>query len=323
MNTKPIIIVSGDPYGTFFEIFFKVFKKNNFKKPIILIGSKKIILKQIKRFKYRFKINEIELNKLNIHQLKKLNNKNINLINVDFDEKKNSIRSVKLVKNYIENSFKIGLYLVSHFKCSGLINGPINKKRFLNFRKPGITEYLSSKYKIKNYAMLIYNKNLSVCPITTHLPIRNVHKYITKNKIIEKIKLVDLFYKKNLNKKPKIAVTGFNPHCESSLKISEESKYIKPAIRFLKQKKISVYGPFSADTIFMKNQIKKFDVVVGMYHDQVLTPIKALYNFEAINITLGLPFIRISPDHGPNENMYGKNTSNPNSLFQAIKFLNK
>ena len=88
MNTKPIIIVSGDPYGTFFEIFFKVLKKNNFKKPIILIGSKKIILKQIKRFKYRFRINEIELNELNIYQLKKLNNKNINLINVDFDEKK-------------------------------------------------------------------------------------------------------------------------------------------------------------------------------------------------------------------------------------------
>ena len=86
--------------------FSSKFSKNNFKKPIILIGSKKIILKQIKRFKYRFKINEIELNKLNIYQLKKLNNKNINLINVDFDEKKNSIRSVKLVKNYIENSFK-------------------------------------------------------------------------------------------------------------------------------------------------------------------------------------------------------------------------
>ena len=71
----------------------------------------------------------------------------------------------------------------------------------------------------------------------------------------------------------------------------------------------------------MKDQIKKFDVIVGMYHDQVLSPIKALYNFEAINITLGLPFIRISPDHGPNEKMFGKNSSNPNSLLQSIKFL--
>jgi 4-hydroxythreonine-4-phosphate dehydrogenase len=321
MNIKPTIIVSGDPYGTFYEIFFKVLKKKNFKRPIILIGSKKIILNQIKKFKHSFKIKNIYLNELNINQIKRLNNKNINLIDVNFNEKEKSIKSINLIRSYIENCFKIGMQLISEFKCSGLINGPVNKKRFLNFKKPGVTEYLANKYKIRNFAMLIYNRNLSVCPITTHLPIKDVHKYINKKKIVEKVELIDLFYKKKLKKKPKIAITGFNPHCESSHKINEEDKHIKPAIKYLKQKKIFAYGPFSADTIFMKNQIEKFDVVVGMYHDQVLTPIKALYNFDAINITLGLPFIRISPDHGPNEIMYGKNMSNPNSLYQAIKFL--
>ena len=95
-----------------------------------------------------------------------------------------------------------------------------------------------------------------------------------------------------------------------------------PAVKILRKNKISIEGPFSADSIFIENQIKKFDVIVGMYHDQVLGPIKALYNFEAINITLGLPFLRVSPDHGPNQKMFGKNLSDPDSLLQAIKFLN-
>ena len=82
-------------------------------------------------------------------------------------------------------------------------------------------------------------------------------------------------------------------------------------------------GPFSADTIFLKKNRSEYDVIVGMYHDQVLTPIKTLYEYSAINITLGLPFIRISPDHGPNEKMVGKNLSNPLSLIEAITFLDK
>ena len=131
------------------------------------------------------------------------------------------------------------------------------------------------------------------------------------------------FIKKKLKKKPKIAITGLNPHCESNYKTSEEERIIKPAIKYLRRKKINLFGPFPADTIFLKEVSKKYDVVVGMYHDQVLTPLKTLFGFDAINITLGLPFIRISPDHGPNEKMIGKNRSNPQSLVQAIKFLDK
>ena len=86
---------------------------------------------------------------------------------------------------------------------------------------------------------------------------------------------------------------------------------------------MNIEGPYPADTIFMKNNIKKYDVIIGMYHDQVLTPLKALYNFDAINITLGLPILRISPDHGPNFKMLGKNKSDPKSLTEAIKFLDK
>ena len=102
-----------------------------------------------------------------------------------------------------------------------------------------------------------------------------------------------------------------------------EKNEILPAVKLLREKKINISGPFSADTIFLKENREKFDVIVGMYHDQVLSPMKTIFGFDAINITVGLPFIRITPDHGPNYKMFGKNKSKPDSLIQAFNFLNK
>jgi 4-hydroxy-L-threonine phosphate dehydrogenase PdxA len=115
---------------------------------------------------------------------------------------------------------------------------------------------------------------------------------------------------------------GLNPHCESVHNYDEDEKIIKPSVKYLKNK-YNLSGPYPADTIFLKKNRKKFDVIVGMYHDQVLTPLKTLFEYDAINITLGLPFIRVSPDHGPNEKMLGQNKSNPTSLLKAIQFLDK
>ena len=129
------------------------------------------------------------------------------------------------------------------------------------------------------------------------------------------------FYKNKFNTNPKIAITGLNPHCESNQIYNEEKKIIIPAIKYLHKTYSNISGPYPADSLFMTQNIKKFNVVIGMYHDQVLTPLKSIYNFNAINITLGLPFIRITPDHGPNTKMTGKNKSNPDSLISAIKFL--
>ena len=171
--------------------------------------------------------------------------------------------------------------------------------------------------------MLIHNKILSVCPVTTHLPIRLVAKKINQRLILEKIILINDFYKKRIGFKPKIAVLGLNPHCESILKDNEDKKIIAPSIKKALNLGFRVSGPFAADTIFQKKNRIKFDVILGMYHDQVLSPIKTLFEFDAINLTLGLPFYRISPDHGPNELMYGKNLSNPLSLIRAIEFLDK
>ena len=114
---------------------------------------------------------------------------------------------------------------------------------------------------------------------------------------------------------------GLNPHCETVDKFSEEDKIINPVIQILKKKGVNIKGPFAADTFFLKDNLKKFNIVIGMYHDQVLAPIKTLYNFNAINLTLGLPFLRISPDHGPNSRMLGKNKSDPSSFFYAMRFI--
>tara|TARA_Y100000816_G_scaffold38456_1_gene24276 strand:- start:1650 stop:2213 length:564 start_codon:yes stop_codon:yes gene_type:complete len=186
-----------------------------------------------------------------------------------------------------------------------------------------MTEYISKKFKTKNFAMLIYNENLSVCPLTTHLPLKLVPKNINKKLIIRTTKLIEKFYKKNLGFKPKIAITGLNPHCESILNYNEDEKIVSPAIRSLKKEGINIKGPFPADTIFLKQNRDKFDVILGMYHDQVLSPMKTLKEYEAINITIGLPFLRVSPDHGPNVKMVNKNLSNPISLMKALQFLDK
>ena len=255
---------------------------------------------------------------------KKLNVKKINIVNVDLVFRNIFGKISKNSKNYIEQSFKIAINLIKKNKCAGLINGPISKKHFLAGKFLGITEYLAAKMNKKNkVAMLIFNKKLSVSPITTHLPLKNVHKELSKKKIINHVHLIKEFYKKKFNINPRIAITGLNPHCESNYKSSEEDLIIKPAIAYLIKKKYLVGGPFAADTIFMKNHSKNFEVVIGMYHDQVLTPAKTIFGFDAINITLGLPFIRISPDHGPNSKMLGKNLSSPESLIQALKFLDK
>jgi len=131
------------------------------------------------------------------------------------------------------------------------------------------------------------------------------------------------FYKKRIRIKPKFAILGLNPHCETIQKISEEDTIIKPAIKSLLKKKINVKGPFSADTFFSNKNLSDYDVAIGMYHDQVLTPMKTIFNFNAINLTLGLPFIRVSPDHGINFFMIGKNKSNPQSLTSSINFFKK
>lgn len=319
MNSDIVLVVLGEPNSTFSEVLFKYFSSAKFKKNknrIILIGNTKLLLEQMKKLNYNFNINEI----LNIKDCLK---RSINILNVEYNFSKPFSKISASSNKYIEDCFNLAIKLIKLKKINKLINGPISKTHFLKKKFPGITEYIGFKTNKKDQVMLIYNHNLSVCPLTTHIPIKNVARYVKKIKIINTVTKIKKFYKSRLGKIPKIALLGLNPHCETTDLISEEKKEIIPAIKYLVKKKINVNGPFSADTFFLSKNIKKFDVVIGMYHDQVLTPIKTLFKFNAINVTIGLPFIKVTPDHGPNHEMLGKNKSDPSSIFYAFKFLNK
>ena len=320
MGKEPIIIAASEPNSVFLEIFFKSLETNTCKSPLIIIVSKKLLEKQMKKLGFDFKINNIDKK---LKDFSKLNNNKINLININYEFKKCFEKITSKSNKYIDETFVTALNFMKQNNLSKFINGPVSKKSFLKGKILGITEYLAKKTKSKEVVMLIFNKNLSVSPLTTHLALKNVHKKITKQKIYKQVDLINSFYKRKFNKLPRIAITGLNPHCESNFKNSEEDEIIIPAIKKLRLKNTKINGPFPADTIFTKSLLKNYDVVIGMYHDQVLSPMKALFNFDAINITLGLPFIRISPDHGPNHSMLGKNLSDPKSLIQALKFLDK
>jgi 4-hydroxythreonine-4-phosphate dehydrogenase len=318
MKNKPIILVAGEPKSIFFEIFFKAIKIKKYKSPLILICCKKILLQEMKKNNSKKTLKIINIDKLkNIN----INNNSINLINVELQKFANHKHQITLTQKYIHESFNIAFKLIRNGFTKKLINGPINKKTFLNKKFYGVTEYISENFKKKKIGMLIYNKKLSVCPLTTHLPIKLVPKKITKKLIEEKIEIINSFFKKNFKIKPKIAVTGLNPHCESILKFNEDENLISDAIKTKTKKKINVKGPYPADTIFLKENRSKFNVILGMYHDQVLGPFKTIFEYDAINITMGLPFLRATPDHGPNQQMVGKNQSNPQSLIKALEFL--
>ena len=319
---KPIAIIAGEPNSISSEIIFKCWKlkKKYIHKPLFIIGSVQLLNLQMKQLKYKIKIK-----KINKHfKIRDLNEIELPVYDIDYTQKKPFEKISSKSNKYIFKCFEVALKFVKDKKILGFINCPISKEYLFKNKHQGVTEFLSKKLNKKknNEVMLIYNKKLSVSPITTHIPLNQVSKKINKYKIVEKVKIINNFYKKFLNKKPNFAILGLNPHNFSISKKSEEKKIINKAIKSLVKLKINAKGPVAPDSSFVIFKKYKFDVIIGMYHDQVLSPFKALYNFFAINITLGLPYIRISPDHGIAEDIVGKKIANPNSLIESIKFFN-
>jgi len=319
---KPIAIIAGEPNSISSEIIFKCWKlkKKYIHKPLFIIGSVQLLNLQMKQLKYKIKIK-----KINKHfKIRDLNEIELPVYDIDYTQKKPFEKISSKSNKYIFKCFEIALKFVKDKKILGFINCPISKEYLFKNKHQGVTEFLSKKLNKKNNneVMLIYNKKLSVSPITTHIPLNQVSKKINQYKIVEKVKIINNFYKKFLNKKPNFAILGLNPHNFSISKKSEEKIIINKAIKSLVKLKINAKGPVAPDSSFVIFKKYKFDVIIGMYHDQVLSPFKALYNFFAINITLGLPYIRISPDHGIAEDIVGKKIANPNSLIESIKFFN-
>ena len=318
---KPIAIIAGEPNSISSEIIFKswLLRKKFKSRPFLIIGS--IDLLKIQRKKLNFKI---EIKKINSDfQIKDLKSNKLPIIDIKYMQKKPFEKISNKSSKYIFSCFDVALKLVKTKKIVGFINCPVSKESLFVKKHQGITEFLSKKLgKNGKEVMLIFNKNLSVSPITTHIPFKKVSKNIKKSKIISNVKTINDFYVKIFNKKPNFGILGLNPHNYSSLKNNEEKIIIKKAILTLKKLKYNVSGPIQTDSSFMNFEKFKFDVIIGMYHDQVLTPFKALFKYKAINITLGLPYIRVSPDHGVAENIMGEKKANPESLIESIKFFN-
>ena len=319
---KSIAIVAGEPNSISSEIIFKTWKlkKKYNHKPFFIIGSVHLLEQQRKYLK--FKINIKEINKdFNINDL---GQKDLPVYNVSYKQKKAFEKVSSKSNSYIFKCFDVANKLIKQKKIIGFINCPVSKETLFKKKNQGVTEYLSKKdNKINREVMLIYNKQLSVAPLTTHIPLGQVSKKINRLKIERKVKTINNFYKNIFKKKPKIAILGLNPHNFSPKNKSEEKVMIIPAIKNLKRVGIEVVGPVSPDTSFVIYDKYKYDVIFGMYHDQVLTPFKTMFKYKAINITLGLSYIRISPDHGIAKNIVCKNMADPNSLIESIKFFNK
>ena len=292
---KTILILTSDPFSINYEIIKKSqkFFKKKLNNRYLFIGEQKDIGQNIQK-----------------------KNKLINFLDV-----KRGINT----KIYLKNCFDLAFDLLRSKKAHGIINLPLNK-RFLPGNYPGFTECIADAFKKKGKeTMLLYNQKFSVCPNTTHIRVKDVSKNLTKKKIITNIKNIDYFYRNTIGiKKPTIGVMGLNPHNGMDLKKKiEEKDTINPAIKKLIQDKIKVVGPLVPDVAFNMIDKKNINCLVGHYHDQVLPTFKYIHKFDAINITLGLPFLRISPDHGTASNLKNKNLANPESFIAALKFFEK
>ncbi len=313
MNNFAIIL--GEPNSINSEILAK---SNAINKKAIIIGNYNLLKSQLKTLKINRKLKKIE----NFEKIKKFS-KALHIFDVPLKFKNAFSVSPKESAIYVKKCLEIGHKLCLQKKVKGMINCAINKKHLFQNKNLGVTEYLANKNKVsKSEVMVIYNKKLSVVPLTTHIRIRDISRNLKKHIIVQKIKTLNKCYLKYFNKKPRIAILGLNPHNFEFRKNSEEKKIIVPIINILKRK-VKITGPYSADTIFLKENLKKYDVVVGMFHDQVLAPFKALFGFDAINITFGLPYIRMSPDHGVAEDKKKLNISNPKSLNKCIEVISK
>ena len=316
---KKIIIVAGEPNSINSEIIYKSWKKTkkSIKEKIIVIGNLRLLKKQFLSLGYSIKLKNIN----NLEALSK--NNELKIINVDLKFKNPFNINPQSSVSYVKKSLNLGHKLALNKKVSGLINCAISKGKIFK-KNTGVTEYLANKCKIydNSEVMMIKNSRFSVCPITTHLDLKDVSKNIKSKIIIAKINTIEKTFKKLFKKKPNIGVLGLNPHNAELKSGSEEVTEIIPAISALKKKNFNIKGPLVSDTVFI-NDYKNYDVIVGMYHDQILTPFKSIFKFDAINVTLGLKYLRTSPDHGVAYDLIKKNKANALSLINCINFINK
>jgi len=310
-----LIITSGDPAGIGLDLCVMLaFKK--FLANITIIGNKDAILARARQMKKNIKVST----KLGSH----LGNGELKIINLDYKnpvvagqlDKNNSLQQLKGLKTSIE------LCLTKKFDA--LITLPIHKK-ILSSQKnkfSGHTEYIADTCGFKgNEVMLLSSKKLNVALATTHISLKDVPNKISQKSLCNTISTLNSELKKKFKITfPKITLTGLNPHSGEDGEFGdEEIRTIRPAIKKMQGLGISLKGPIPADTAFTPKIMRNTDCYLTMYHDQGLAPFKALTFGKGVNVTLGLPIIRTSVDHGTGLDIVGSNNIDPSSFFESIK----
>jgi 4-hydroxythreonine-4-phosphate dehydrogenase len=316
---RPVIGISiGDLNGIGTELAIKTFSDNRLLEICtpILFGSNKLI-----NF-YRKSIPDATFNYQHIKDLSRPFHKQVNLYNCWEEEV--SINPGQLTDTgglYAVKSLISATEALKDKKIDALVTAPIHKKNIqsADFNYTGHTPYLKQAFAVRDVLMLMSSENFRVGLVTEHIPVSEIAKNITRESIISKLNIMkDSLIRDFGIDKPRIAVLGLNPHAgDDGLIGREEEDIIKPAIKDAKHNML-VYGPYSADAFFARNQQQKFDGVLAMYHDQGLIPFKSLAFGEGINYTAGLPAIRTSPDHGTAFDIAGKNKADTGSFLAAV-----
>ncbi len=225
-------------------------------------------------------------------------------------------------------SISLAVHHVQTGQAAGLVTNPINKKALYDgagFVFPGHTEFLGDLAGVRRTVMMLASPVLRVVPVTVHVSLRMACEQLSQQAIVETACILDADLKRFFGlEAPVIAVSGLNPHAgEGGTMGHEEQEIIQPAIECLKRKGIRVKGPLPADTMFHDAARAQYDAALCMYHDQALIPLKALDFARGVNVTLGLPFIRTSPDHGTAYDIAGTGKADPDSLIEALRLASR
>ena len=223
----------------------------------------------------------------------------------------------------VTEAIELAVRACLHGEAAALVTAPINKA-VLNeagFRHPGHTEFLAALTGARRAVMMLASEKLRVVPLTIHLPVAEVPAAISKQALFETAEIILTALRRDFGiLNPRLAVAGLNPHAgEEGMLGAEEEKIIAPAIAALKARGFAVKGPLSADTLFHEEARENYDAALCMYHDQALIPIKTLSFWDGVNVTLGLPIVRTSPDHGTALDIAGTGKADPRSMIAAVK----
>lgn len=316
---RPVIGISiGDLNGIGAELAIKTFSDNRILEictPILFASNKLINF-------YRKSIPDSTLNYQHIKDLSRPFHKQVNLFNCWEEEV--AINPGQLTDTggaYAVKSLVAAAEALKDRKIDGLVTAPIHKKNIQSegFSYTGHTPFLRQFFNSKDVLMLMSSENMRVGLVTEHVPVSEIVKFITREAILSKLNILKESLMRDFGvDKPRIAVLGLNPHAgDEGLIGREEEDIIKPAIKDAKHNML-VFGPYSADAFFARNQQQKFDAVLAMYHDQGLIPFKSMAFGEGFNYTAGLPVIRTSPDHGTAFDIAGKNKADNGSFLSAV-----